>query len=183
MLSNELVDRLFGRLQVRYGSAWAKKWEGIDELLLKADWAAELAGFSDRAWAIKYALENLPATAYPPTSAEFRDLCRQGLARAEQSALLPALHAPKVRPEKIAAALAKLAAITGRGPTGPRAWIGQLRAAKAAGVVLSAAQRDALAWAERHDADAGPEQIGEFAPIPNHLLPPGMRARVAQEAA
>jgi len=40
------VDSLFARLAARYGAAWLRMWDGIPLDAVKADWAAELAGFA-----------------------------------------------------------------------------------------------------------------------------------------
>jgi hypothetical protein len=68
----QTVDRIFARLLVRYGSAWLRTWEGIDEAAVKADWANELRGASNAA--ILHALGNLPPDR-PPTVGQFRLLC------------------------------------------------------------------------------------------------------------
>ena len=73
-LPADWVDSLFARLQVRYGSAWGRMWEGVEIAAVKADWAEELAGFRGRPEAIKHGLENLPIDC-PPNVAQFRALC------------------------------------------------------------------------------------------------------------
>ena len=45
-LQPQFVDRIFTRLLARYGSAWIRAYEGVDEKLLKGDWADQLAGFA-----------------------------------------------------------------------------------------------------------------------------------------
>ena len=72
-LSHEI--HLFARLAVRYGSAWAAKWEGLDMAAVRADWADELAGYAKHPDAIKHALANLP-TDRPPNVLQFILLCR-----------------------------------------------------------------------------------------------------------
>ena len=70
------IDSLFARLAVRYGSAWAAKWEGLDMAAVRADWAAELSGCANRPEAIKHALNHLPPDR-PPNVSQFLLLCRR----------------------------------------------------------------------------------------------------------
>jgi hypothetical protein len=95
------VDALFARLLARYGDAWTRKWEGIPEDALKADWCDQLASVvSSRPKAVTHALNNLPAD-FPPNSEQFRKLCT-GFPE-----YIPALASPAVKPdpEKVAAAM------------------------------------------------------------------------------
>ncbi len=101
MLESRYVDRLHARLLVRYGAQWLRQYEGLDEALVKADWAEVLDGVS--AEGIRYALENLPAD-WPPNAKQFRGLCN--LRQIEHRPALPA-PAEKPAPE----VLAKMAAI------------------------------------------------------------------------
>ena len=91
-LPNSWVNSLFARLAVRYGSAWAAKWEGLDMDAVRADWADELAGYVNCPDAIKHALDHLPHDR-PPNVLQFRALC---IRRPET--LLPALPAPDATP-------------------------------------------------------------------------------------
>ncbi len=75
MLSSSWVDSLFARLQVRYGAAWNRMWEGVDIAAVKTDWATELAGYANRPEAIKHGLEHLPVD-FPPNVKQFAALCR-----------------------------------------------------------------------------------------------------------
>jgi hypothetical protein len=68
------VKEIHARLMVRYGSAWATKWAGIDQAALEADWADVLDGMPTDA--VKAALANLPPE-FPPTAAMFRKLGEQ----------------------------------------------------------------------------------------------------------
>lgn len=72
-LGDEVIDRLFSALVVRYGSAFTDRWRDLDLTVVKGDWARELAGFAHNLGAIKYALEHLPEK--PPTVMEFRKVC------------------------------------------------------------------------------------------------------------
>lgn len=95
------VDVLFTRLQVRYGDAWTRKWEGIPEEAVKADWCEQLASvYASRPKAIAHALNNLPAD-FPPNSEQFRKMCTTF---PEMVAALPAPTA-KPEPEKVAKAM------------------------------------------------------------------------------
>ena len=76
MLPAAWVDRIFTKLTVRYGTAFRARYAGIDEQLVKDDWAEQLAGFIRCPGAIAYAMDHLPAER-PPTVAEFRALCNQ----------------------------------------------------------------------------------------------------------
>lgn len=70
----EWIDRVFQKLSVRYGRTFMARWDGIDEELVKADWAEQLGGFLARPDCLAYALDNLP-TDRPPTAGQFRELC------------------------------------------------------------------------------------------------------------
>lgn len=70
------VDRIFDKLSVRYGQAFLRKWDGLDMKVVKADWAEELAGFSEHGNSIAWALQNLPAEK-PPNVGEFRAIANR----------------------------------------------------------------------------------------------------------
>jgi hypothetical protein len=105
-LRADWVDLLFERLAVRFGHDFLRRWEGLDMAAVKADWATELSGFS--AEDITYALHHM-ASDRPPTSAQFRDLCRKA-PRPEAKAL----PWPEPNPEITAKAVAALRLIRGR---------------------------------------------------------------------
>ncbi len=126
------VDRIFVRLLVRYGSEWLRRWEGVPEDALKADWAEQLDGLDRSPDRIRYALEHLPER--PPTVTEFRATCNR---RPEQTTL--ALPAAKADPERIAAALSRMRA--GTRANDAKAWAWRLRDRETAGERLSIAQR------------------------------------------
>jgi hypothetical protein len=115
------IDRLFERLALTYGNDWANRWNGLDEMAVKSQWAHELSAFDGRLEALAWALENLPPRA--PNVIEFKQLCRT--APAPQ---VPKLPEPKADPERLKAELAKL---------------GQLRAKTVATTV------DHKSWARR----------------------------------
>ena len=139
LLPAEWVDRIFTKLSVRYGRQFKARWDGIDESLVKADWAEQLGGFRARPDCIAYALENLPPDR-PPTATQFRELCR---AKPETS------QAPRLDwkrgpiPADVAKALDRLkepAEVTGQ-YAGPKGWAYRLRDREAQGDRLNPYQR------------------------------------------
>ena len=165
-LQPQFVNRIFTRLLARYGTAWIRAYEGVDDKLLKADWADQLAGFDDKPMAIKHALDNLPPDR-PPNAAQFRALCN--------TAPLPAFKAlppPKVDREKALAALAPLRTVF-KPQADLLAWAKKLRDDEAAGRVLTERQR--MDW--RLALATVPEAVvmADFNPIGSDRLPPGMR--------
>jgi len=132
-LPDSWVDSLFARLQVRYGAAWNRMWEGVDIAAVKADWAAELGGFSTLPDAIAYALEHLPPD-FPPTCTAFRALC---IARPEPK--LKQLPAPKASEESVKSAQASVSRLTSA--PGNKDWAIALRKREQGGERLSLAQR------------------------------------------
>ena len=74
-LPKEMIDSLFARLQVRYGSSWSNKWAGIDLADVKDDWAQVLAGYAQSTESIFHGLDCLPTDA-PPNAMQFALLCR-----------------------------------------------------------------------------------------------------------
>jgi hypothetical protein len=71
-LPDSWLDHLFGKLAVRYGDAWDRKWSGVPMHLVRADWAQVLDGMSGDA--IAYGLRYLPED-FPPTATAFKALC------------------------------------------------------------------------------------------------------------
>jgi hypothetical protein len=144
MLESEVIDRLFGRLAVRYGVAWSNKWQGLDATLVKADWARELAGIPN--WALAYALAHLPAS-YPPDAGEFANSARAAPASANPK------QQERIR-EQVKSDLPRLRAEFERlhellRQRNPRSWVADLRARLDAGETLTAGQLEALHNAER----------------------------------
>lgn len=93
-LPADWVDAIFARLQVRYGAAWTRQWEGVDINAVKTDWSSELAGYANRPEAIAHALNGLPVDR-PPTAGQFLALCRTA-----PDHFPPALACPKPTPEQ-----------------------------------------------------------------------------------
>jgi hypothetical protein len=134
----EWVDKIFLKLTLLYGRDFVGRWEGLSIADVKTDWGHELSGFEDWPEAIAYALANLPA-GKPPTVLEFRDMAR----KAPRKALVE-LPGPPADPAKVAAELAKLAALTARkrDSTGrdEKAWAKRLQARHEAGDPLKPIQ-------------------------------------------
>lgn len=139
------VERLFARLQVRYGNRWTRMWEGIDPEAIKADWREQLVNLYTRhPEAIAYGLEHLSEN--PPTSDQFLRIC---VGAPDNT---PRLPAPKSQVSK-----AFLADVMRRiseggaemGKVRPAAYCAaRLRAKIAAGEKLNPAQRSMLAACE-----------------------------------
>lgn len=92
------VDKLFARLQVRYGNAWSRQWAGIDADAVKADWASVLGQLYERnPKAIVYGLDNLPDTL--PSVTAFLKLCANAPSEQKQ---LPAPVADKAFASEVA---------------------------------------------------------------------------------
>lgn len=72
-LDDEVIDRLFSALLVRYGTPFLDRWRDLDLTVVKADWARDLAPFADNLGVMRFALDNLPDK--PPTVIEFHRLC------------------------------------------------------------------------------------------------------------
>lgn len=140
------VDRLFGRLAVRYGSAWLRMWEGLDMAAVKADWAQQLAGMHlpEHEHMLKYGVEHLPPER-PPTAPQFRAICMLAPAYLPR----PALEGPKFQPDLEAVARVKSAIAALGTPKDPRAWARNLKARHESGEVLTPAQVDAYTDALR----------------------------------
>lgn len=105
-LSTKVIDRLFDRLALTYGSQWLSMWQGMAAGDIKSLWGAELAVYAGRLEAIGWALENLPERA--PNLVQFKALCRS--APAPQA---PALPLPEANPARMREALQGLRAIAG----------------------------------------------------------------------
>lgn len=76
-LPDSWIERIFLKLEGRYGSLFLDRWRGCDMANVKATWAEELAGFKDRPEAIAYALRSLADERFPPTLPEFLAACRR----------------------------------------------------------------------------------------------------------
>lgn len=95
----KVIEALFNKMTVVYGSDWNKKWEGMPLHEIKGAWAAELSGFTVEQ--VKHALENLPER--PPNLIQFKALCQHAPVYFDAPQLS---YRPKVNEEKRAALLA-----------------------------------------------------------------------------
>lgn len=75
--SDEGFDYIFGRMSAIYGNDFARKWDGIDPALIRSEWIHTLGGYLTYRPIMDYALEHM-APHKPPSSLQFRDLCRAG---------------------------------------------------------------------------------------------------------
>lgn len=87
MLPESWIEKIFTRMQGRYGSLFMDRWKGCDLAGVKATWAEELGGFADKPECIKYALQSLADEKFPPTLPEFLAACRR--APVKQAPALP----------------------------------------------------------------------------------------------
>lgn len=166
-----LVEDVHASLLVRYGDAWARKYEHIEDIeLVRRDWAEVLDGLSKEAcW---HALKNLPPT-FPPNATEFRALAKTFNAPKKA---VPQLEAPRYRdPQKWRAAFERLGELfRGRRPL---TWAYDLQEREKRGDTLLESQR--IAWRRALESRAADVHengtFGAFTPIPDHMLPPGMR--------
>lgn len=132
-LPDSWVDALFARLQVRYGAAWTRMWEGLDITAVKADWSEELGGYANAPEAIKHALAHLPPDR-PPTVGQFLVLCQR----------VPEVDLPKLPPPKATDAVVEAAIAKARraiSANDPKAWAHRLRVGEQNCERLTAAQR------------------------------------------
>ena len=91
MLPETWIDRIFMKLQGRYGTLFLDRWKGCDMANVKETWAEELGGFRDRPECIAYALRSLADQQFPPTLPEFLAACRRA-PRQDRTPALP--HKP-----------------------------------------------------------------------------------------
>lgn len=133
------VDRIFTRLTLVFGRDFMARYDGLEIADVKAEWADDLAGYQQAPDAIKYALEHIPSDK-PPTSLQFRDLCRRAPQYVPKA--LPA-PASSPDPEIVKAVRQAFKPVTGYGD---KAWAEKLRARiEAKDIRPTKWQRDALA--------------------------------------
>lgn len=85
-LADNVIDRLFSSLIVRYGSPFVDRWRDIDLAVVKQDWARQLAGFGKNLDALKFGLDHLPEK--PPTVLEFRKIANAAPGQYDPHALV-----------------------------------------------------------------------------------------------
>ncbi len=133
-----LVGMIFTKLQVRYGAAWLRQWEGLDMPMVKSDWKHELAGFERNPTPLLHALTILPERV--PNVKQFRDLANQA-----PLPVAPRLARPAANQAVVARSKAKLASIKeamAEGAADPlRPWLA-LKARHEAGERLTPFQID-----------------------------------------
>jgi hypothetical protein len=129
------LDRVFGLMLARYGSAWTAKWAGIDMAAVRADWCNVLAGLQNRPEAVRYGLDNLPDA--PPTAVQFRTACNR-----TPEPMPVALPAPMADPEVVA----KVRGAFVVEDNDPKAWAHRLKAKEVSGYRLSPMLR--ASWRE-----------------------------------
>lgn len=81
MLPESWIDKIFTRMQGRYGSLFLDRWKGCDIRSVKETWADELGGFLDQQERISYALKITADEKFPPTLPEFIAACRRAPAK------------------------------------------------------------------------------------------------------
>lgn len=113
MTFDDIIDAIFGRMAVRYGAEWLRKWEGVDMAAVKADWKHELKGFSSNLEPLRYALKHLPVKC--PTVAEFRSVANS--CPPPEFKQLPAPHAkPELAKQVVGAVKQKLSGLPVKDP-------------------------------------------------------------------
>lgn len=132
-LSVELIDWLFGRLQLAYGRDFLSQYDGLEPQAVRASWAYELAAFDRCQHVLDWALEHLPDK--PPSVLVFRSLCR-----AAPPAKVPRLPAPAANPDRVKVELERLAPLRVRNEAPPGRqldWARRVLARHEAGECLS----------------------------------------------
>lgn len=168
--NSRAIDAIFTRLLVRYGAAWSRLWSDIPMDAIKADWAEQLEGMSNRA--IEYALLHLPSEKPPATAAAFAALARAMPVHAIPPSRQVGYAYRKADPQRVAEALARVEYL--RDGISRTAWADNLKEAMNNGASLTEAQRAMVkACFQSPAANSGPIV---FHPIANELLPPGMRS-------
>lgn len=179
-LSTRVVDRLFERLLLTYGSEWVSLWRGADANEVKSLWAVELAPWAERLDALGWALEHLPERA--PNLVAFKALCRQ--APAPQA---PALPMPERDPQRMAQALQALQGLTGGGGAarqGGRLPDGRTPAQGVIDGLIARAEKDGLNMAQVSVLRACARMLPDNDPrLANHVVARWVPARVVPEEA
>lgn len=137
MLSERVVERLFERLALSYGTQWLALWDGLELPAVRAMWAAELGAYAERLDALAWALERLPERA--PNLPAFKALVAQA-PRPET----PALPGPPPDPARVAQAVRSM-----RGPDSTHAADGRTLAQQCIDGLIQRAERDKLNRAQR----------------------------------
>lgn len=146
-LQPAVIDRLFERLGATYGREFTGRYDGIDDVAVKAAWAHELAGFAERLRDIAWALDHLPQRV--PNAIEFRALCRMAPAPA-----VPRIERAPAAPQVVRDAMARLGPL--RASAGGTEWARRILAKHARGEPVSRYARTMAAEALRDGRAAAP---------------------------
>ena len=110
VLPDAWVEEIFRRLAALYGSKFADLWKGTDTESVKAVWAQKLAGFHDKPYVLKAALDACDDKPWPPTLPEFLGFCRNAAGRGDAIVALPPPEISKAEQERRAEKLAEASA-------------------------------------------------------------------------
>ena len=110
------VEKIFKKVSLVYGRDFMGRWEGLDAMEVKVDWAHELSGLQDNPKAITHALQNLPG-AKPPTVLEFRTLALKCPAAVD-----PVLPFVRLEADIVAGFIGKARAAQGQGVASSKEW-------------------------------------------------------------
>lgn len=74
MLGNRLIEKLFQKMEDRYGSLWVSRYGSLPRERVKRTWAEDLADMTHNELAL--GMNRCRDLKWPPTLPEFRELCR-----------------------------------------------------------------------------------------------------------
>lgn len=157
-----LIQAIFAKMSVRYGTLWSARHDGTESMLLLRDWGIGLAGF--RKDAILFALDNLPEDS-PPLLGQFKAMCVHS-----PEPPMPVLEAPKPDRSRVANEIRRMR--EGQATRDRLQWARDLQDRDERGEPLSEAQRIAYKAALQHTEPAAGMS---FAIVPDDSLPPAMR--------
>ena len=107
--ANQGFDYIFGRMNAIYGNDFARKWDGIDPILIRQEWIGTLGKFLTYRPMMDYALSHLDPVR-PPSSLLFRKICQDGPTIPSRNPLTKVEYSgPEFSEEDKRKALAKLA--------------------------------------------------------------------------
>ncbi len=81
VLPDPWVVRLFGQMELMFGSKFSNLWRNVDPVKMRAHWAEKLGGFADKPDAIRQAIAACEEMEDPPNLAQFLKLCRDSARR------------------------------------------------------------------------------------------------------
>lgn len=100
-------DYIFARMSAIYGASFARHWDGIDLMNVRAEWQRQLGKFLTYRPSMDYAISRLDSD-FVPSAIKFREFCNAGPA-IPTDALRLANNQTPVPPEVVAEAKRKLA--------------------------------------------------------------------------